>query len=92
MKGWELYNEVKPYPYGVELVHWLDTDEEPKEIWFKTKEELSQYVKDTEVIMMDNFNPKANKDCDKCDYVNGYVCLDCEWQQREDYLLKGGLV
>lgn len=90
MKGWELYNKVKPYPYGIELVHWLDTDEEPKEIWFKTQDERSHYIKDTGVIMMDYFNPKPVKDCDKCDYDNGYVCLDCEWLQREDYLLKGG--
>jgi hypothetical protein len=90
MKGWLLYNEVKPYPYGVELVHWLDTDEEPKEIWFKTEDELNHYIKDTGVIMMDNFDAKPVKDCDRCDYDNGYVCLECEWIQRDVYLRNGG--
>lgn len=90
MKGWKLYNKAKPFPYGVELVHWLDSDEEPKEIWFKTEDEQTHYIRDTNITMMDNFNPKPNKDCDKCDYYNGYVCLDCEWHQREKYLSRGG--
>ena len=29
---------------------------------------------------------EPNKDCDKCDHINDYVCFDCEWEQvKEKY-------